>query len=96
MWSQTPQFDLELDATDDIGISMNVQHGIIKGLKLKDSHLPAGTQEDMRGALLEQKLQDVRNWLNFLQDRFGDLDEPTMKVAKRLDQLLPVPKITRS
>jgi len=96
MWSQTPQFDLELGALDDIGLSMNVQHGIIKSLELKDSRLSARTQEDMRDALLELKLQHVRNWSDFLQDRLGDLDEPTTRVAKRLDQLLPIPKLMRS
>jgi lipoate-protein ligase A len=96
MWSQTPQFDLLLDASDDIGISMDVQHGVIKSLELKDSRLPSKVQEEVRKAVLEQKLQDVRNWSAFLRDRLGSLDEPTSSVAKRLDQLIPIPKLAGS
>jgi lipoate-protein ligase A len=96
MWSQTPQFDLLLDASDDIGISMNVQHGIIKSLELEESRLPSKAQEEVRKALLEQKLQDVHHWATFLRDRLGSLDEPTSSIAKRLDQLIPVPRLAGS
>jgi lipoate-protein ligase A len=96
MWSQTPQFDLLLDASDDIGISMSVQHGIIKSLELKDSRLSSKVQEKLRKALLEQKLQDVHNWSAFLRDRLGRLDAPISRVAKRLDQLIPIPKLAQS
>jgi hypothetical protein len=48
MWSQTPQFDLLLDKPDDIGIDMNVHHGIIKSLELKRSRLTKKTQDSLR------------------------------------------------
>ncbi|KAF2833584.1 hypothetical protein CC86DRAFT_11837 [Ophiobolus disseminans] len=93
MWSQTPQFDLLLDTPDDIGIDMNVHHGIIESLELKRSRLSRTAQEDLKKALLEQKVQDIDNWTTFLQDRIGDLDERTLMIAKRLDQLIPIPKL---
>ena len=62
MWSQTPQFDLLLDSSDDIGIDMNVRHGIIKSLDFKDSGMSIEAQEELRGVLVEQKLQDIRGW----------------------------------
>jgi lipoate-protein ligase A len=96
MWSQTPQFDLLLDTSDDIGISMNVHHGIIKSLDFEGSQLSPKIQDEMRTALVEQKLQDIRHWATFLQDRVGSLDDRTSIVANRLDELLPIPKLAES
>jgi lipoate-protein ligase A len=96
MWSQTPQFDLLLDASDDIGIDMNVHHGIIKSLDFKDSRISSKVQDEMRIALIEQKLQNIRHWATFLQDRMGSLDDPTAMIVKRLDELLPMPKLVKS
>jgi lipoate-protein ligase A len=93
MWSQTPQFDLLLNASDDIGIDMNVHHGIIKSLDFKDSPMSSGSQDEMKSALVGQKLQDIHQWTTFLQGRVGSLDGQTSTIAKRLDQLLPVPKL---
>lgn len=75
---------------------MNVHHGIIKSLELKDSRLSRRAQEHVRKALLEQKLQDIPNWTRFLQDSMGSLDERTWTIANRLDQLIPVPKLAES
>ena len=96
MWSQTPQFDLLLDVSEDVGISMDVHHGIIKSVELKHSRLPPKEQEELRNILLEQKLQDIRVWSDFMGDRLGGLSERTSTIAKRLDQLLPIPKLDRS
>jgi lipoate-protein ligase A len=93
MWSQTPQFDVLLDASDDIGIDMNVHHGIIKSLDFKDSRVSSKMQDKMKTALVGQKLQDVHQWTTFLQDRVGHLDDQTATIAERLDELLPVPKL---
>jgi lipoate-protein ligase A len=93
MWSQTPQFDILLDTPDDIGISMNVHHGIIKTLDLKHSRLSPRAQDWLRKALLEQKLQDVREWSTFLQSRLGNLDDRTSIIARRLEELVPVPNL---
>jgi lipoate-protein ligase A len=96
MWSQTPQFDLLLDTSDDIGITMNVHHGIIKCLELKHSRLSPRTQDALRNALIECKLQDVRNWTTFLQDRLGNLDDRTATIANRLNALMPIPQLMNS
>jgi lipoate-protein ligase A len=96
MWSQTPQFDLLLDTSDDIGITMNVHHGIIKSLELKHSRLSPRTQEALRNALVEEKLQNVRNWPAFLRDRLGGLDDRTTTIANRLTELMPIPQLMNS
>jgi lipoate-protein ligase A len=96
MWSQTPQFDLLLNASDDIGIAMNVHHGIIKSLDFKDSRISSKTQDELRTALVEQKLQDIRHWATFLRDRMGSMDDPTAMIVRRLDELLPMPKLVES
>jgi lipoate-protein ligase A len=96
MWSQTPQFDLLLDSSDDIGITMNVHHGIIKSLELKHSRLSPRAQEELRKILVEQKLQDVRNWTVYLQHRLGDLDHRTATIAQRLNELMPLPQLVNA
>ncbi|KAH4955365.1 lipoate-protein ligase A [Parastagonospora nodorum] len=96
MWSQTPQFDLLLDTPDDIGISMNVHHGIIKSLELKHSRLSPRTQDQLRKALVERKLQDIREWSTFLQTQLGKLEDRTSGIASRLDELMPVPRLADS
>ncbi|KAF1921997.1 hypothetical protein BDU57DRAFT_564285 [Ampelomyces quisqualis] len=96
MWSQTPRFDLLLDKPNDIGIEMNVHHGIIKSLVLKRARLSPKSQEGLRAALLEQKLQDIDRWSTHLQTRIGSLDDRTLAIAKRLEELLPMPKLIGS
>lgn len=93
MWSQTPQFDLLLDTPDDIGISMNVHHGIVKSLDLKHSRLPPKAQETLRKALVEQKLQDIDDWTAFLEEHLGNTDDRSSMMGKRLNELLPIPKL---
>ena len=48
---------------------MNVRHGIIKGLDFKDSGMSIEAQEELRGVLVEQKLQDIRGWEHYLRER---------------------------
>ncbi|KAH7389630.1 hypothetical protein DE146DRAFT_172310 [Phaeosphaeria sp. MPI-PUGE-AT-0046c] len=96
MWSQTPQFDLLLDTPDDIGISMNVHHGIIKSLDLKRARLSPKMQDTLRKALVEQKLQDIRNWTAFLEVHFGNTDDRISMIGKRLNELLPVVKLGKA
>lgn len=93
MWSQTPQFDLLLDSDSDVGISMNVHHGIIKSLEFNNDSIPRKTLEELRDVLLGQKLQDIGRWEPFLQRRLRRWDKPVAKMAKRLDEVLPVPKL---
>lgn len=93
MWSQTPQFDLLPDSSDDVGICMNVHHGIIKSLDFRNDSIPRKTQEELRDLLVGQKLQDIGSWKPFLQHRLRRWDDPVAKMAKRLDEILPVPKL---
>lgn len=96
MWSQTPQFDLLLDSSSDVGISMNVHHGIIKSLDFENDRIPRKTQEELRHVLVERKLQDIGGWEPYLQSRLRRWDEPVAVIARRLDELLPVPKLRSS
>jgi lipoate-protein ligase A len=96
MWSQTPQFDVLLNTPDDVGITMNVHHGIIKSMELKYSRLSPKAQEELRAALVEQKLHDISNWTTFLQHRIKHQDDRTATIAKRLDELMPIPKLMES
>jgi lipoate-protein ligase A len=85
-----------LDASDDVGITMNVHHGIIKSLELKYSRLSPKAQEGLRAVLVEQKLQDISDWTAFLQNRLRYHDDRTSTIAKRLDELIPIPKLMDS
>jgi lipoate-protein ligase A len=75
---------------------MNAHHGVIKSLEFKGSRLSPKTQDEVRIALVEQKLQDIGHWATFLQHRLGSLDDRTFMVARRLDELLPIPKLSES
>jgi lipoate-protein ligase A len=93
MWSQTPQFDLLLNASDDIGIKMNVHHGIIKSLEFEDSRLTSDMCKSIRHALVGQRLQDIRSWSRFLQRRVVSPSRTSRNIANRLDELLPIPEL---
>ncbi|KAH8696809.1 hypothetical protein GQ44DRAFT_633997 [Phaeosphaeriaceae sp. PMI808] len=95
MWSQTPQFDLMLDASNGIGIDMNVHHGIIKSLDFKGTLLSPKSQQNLQAALLGRKLQDIGSWSQYLQRRLGSgsLEYYTLAFANRMDELLPIPKL---
>jgi lipoate-protein ligase A len=74
---------------------MDVHHGIIKSLDLKNSGLSSNMQDKLRRLLVAQKLQDVHGWATHLEKHLGSLDAQTITVAKRLDELLPVPRFAR-
>ncbi|KAH7357608.1 hypothetical protein BKA66DRAFT_574247 [Pyrenochaeta sp. MPI-SDFR-AT-0127] len=95
MWSQTPQFDLLLDPKDNIGIEMNVHHGVVKSLGFKDSRFSVDIQEDLRNVLVDQKLQDIHDWTSFLQERLRAWDQHTATVAERLNTLVPIPELSK-
>ncbi|KAL5118340.1 hypothetical protein ACEQ8H_003689 [Pleosporales sp. CAS-2024a] len=94
MWAQTPQFDLVLDAPDDVGIRIHVRHGTVKSLDLEHSRLSAQAQHMLRDAVVDQKLHHIREWLAFLHGRLGRLDHATSAIASRLSELLPVPALS--
>ncbi|RMZ66227.1 lipoyltransferase [Pyrenophora seminiperda CCB06] len=90
MWSQTPAFRLLLDPTYDIGLEMKVHHGVIKSLEFKNPDLPDRSRIALRTALVGLKIQDIRNWTKFLQQRIQSWDQGLGTVASRLDELLPM------
>lgn len=93
MWSQTPQFDLVLDASSDVGICMNVHHGVIQSLDFMDDRIAKETQEELRHVLVEEKLQKIGRWAPYLQLRLRRWDESVARIAERLEAILPVPKL---
>jgi lipoate-protein ligase A len=95
MWSQTPQFDLSLDSVDDIGIDMNVHHGVIKSLTFKDARISKEHQEVLQEALVDHKLQDIRNWTEHLQSCATHWDEDLATFARRLDTVMPIPQLSK-
>lgn len=75
---------------------MNVHHGIIKSVDFKNSYLSSDAQQDLRTALVDQKLQDIRNWTHFLEDRLQTWDKRSAAVARRLNELMPIPALSMS
>lgn len=93
MWSQTPQFDVDLSGTGDVGLHMNVQHGIIKSLDLNNVEFADELREDLQGVLVGQKLQHIRKWTSYLQSRLMVWDQQSEAIAQRLDHILPIPYV---
>ncbi|PVI06855.1 hypothetical protein DM02DRAFT_513606 [Periconia macrospinosa] len=89
MWSQTPQFTLSLQPYLDLEIS--IRHGIIQ--KLEGT---AKMVEEWRSALLGHKLQDVRSWSAFLQNRLDPWTNECAVLANYLEVHLPVPELFES
>ncbi|KAJ8114703.1 hypothetical protein OPT61_g3480 [Boeremia exigua] len=95
MWAQTPQFDVRLDFVDGPEITMNVHHGVIKSFDV-ETEFSDETHEDIRSALVGSKLQDVRDWTMLLHAHVEPFNKRCVAVAKRLEELLPVPDFPRS
>lgn len=89
MWSQTPQFTLSLQPYLDLDIS--VRHGAIE--KLDGT---AKMMSEWQSALLGQKLQDVRGWKSFLQNRIHPWTNECDVLATHLEVHLPVPELFRT
>ncbi|KAF3039137.1 Biotin/lipoate A/B protein ligase [Didymella heteroderae] len=94
MWAQTPQFDTKLDFVDGPEITLNVHHGIIKSFDVEE-HAVDDTHEDLRTALVGTKLQDVKDWSILLQAKVESYNDRCAAVARRLEELLPVPEFPR-
>lgn len=95
MWAQTPQFDARLDFADGPNIMMNVHHGIIMSFDVKDG-VADETHKDIRSALIGKKLQDVTDWTMLLQSNVEPFNDRCAAIAKRLEELLPVPEFPRT
>ena len=95
MWAQTPQFDVKLDFDDAPAITLNVHHGIIKSFDVESGQMD-DTYEDIRSALVGTKLQDVSDWATLLQASVEPFDHRCVAVARRLEELLPVPEFPRT
>lgn len=94
MWAQTPQFNVTLDFDDGPDITMNVYHGAIKSFEVEADFVDE-THNDIRSALVGQKLQDVPDWTMLLQSSVEPFNDRCAAVAKRLEELLPVPEFPR-
>jgi lipoate-protein ligase A len=92
MWSQTPQFNIVLEAPARSEIEINVHHGIIQTLETKKGSLPDDMLEELRTALAGQKLQDIGDWAQFLQSRIEPWHTDYGVIAERLETFLPVPQ----
>jgi lipoate-protein ligase A len=95
MWSQTPRFNLMLDPKDDIGLQMEVHHGVIKRLKFEGSDLPDNARTALRTALVGMKLQHVWNSNMFRQISDQTQNDQLAIAARRLKALLPVPSLLK-
>ncbi|KAL1797166.1 hypothetical protein ACET3X_003772 [Alternaria dauci] len=94
MWSQTPRFNLTLDPKDDIGIQMEVHHGVIKSLEFEGSHLPDDARTALQTALVGMKLQHVWDSNTFRQISDRSRNDQLATAARRLQVLLPVPRLS--
>lgn len=98
MWSQTPQFDIVLEGPADSEMKINVHHGVVQSLESRGGHESSGGHltsdlvEELRTALVGQKLQDVGDWTILLQSRIEPWYGEYELVAMRLEMLLPVPQ----
>ena len=72
---------------------MNVHHGVIKAVDW--NRVPDGDQlvEKVRNALVDQRMQDIGSWTDFLQSRIQPWDDKYDVLAKQLEELLPIPKL---
>lgn len=94
MWAQTPQFDLRLDHVGGPEITINIHHGVIKSFNVEGDVID-DIHKDLQVALVGTKLQDVNDWMVFLQANVEPFDDRCAAVAQRLEELLPVPEFPR-
>lgn len=90
MWAQTPQFSVKVDVLGDADIDMNVHHGVIKTFEVDPQH-ESEIHQELRSALVDQKLQNIGDWTTFLQARVEKWDAQCSAIADRLEELMPVP-----
>ncbi|KAF1964960.1 hypothetical protein BU23DRAFT_39373 [Bimuria novae-zelandiae CBS 107.79] len=95
MWSQTPQFTLLLEDLFGTTIEINVHHGTIQTLETKCDRDLGDMLEELRTALVGEKLQDIGDWVQFLQSRIEPWHSDYEIVADRLEKFLPVPQFGR-
>ncbi|KAJ4357891.1 uncharacterized protein N0V89_002468 [Didymosphaeria variabile] len=93
MWSQTPQFTLLLEGPARTEIEVDVRHGIIQAIETKGDRVPAKMLEELRMALIGQKLRHIGDWTQFLQSRIEPWHSDYGVIADRLETLLPVPQL---
>ncbi|KAF2704875.1 hypothetical protein K504DRAFT_472169 [Pleomassaria siparia CBS 279.74] len=95
MWSQTPQFTLTLHLSDDIAIDVNVHHGVIKAFDPKNGQSSTTTIDKVRSVVLDQKLQDIHDWHEFLKSHTIPWNQESAIIADLLEKFMPVPKLSK-
>lgn len=91
MWSQTPQFTLGFQGPTDSAFELSVHHGVIQSLELNQGRISTDKLEELRAALIGQKLQDISDWSQFLQCRIEPWHGDYQLIATQLEKLLPIP-----
>ena len=92
MWSQTPQFDIVFEGPSGSEMKINVHHGVVQTLESRGDRVSTDVVEELRAALVGQKLQDVGDWNQFLHSRIDPWHIDYEVIADRLEILLPVPQ----
>ncbi|CAN9277867.1 unnamed protein product [Alternaria alternata] len=80
---------------DDIGLQMEVHHGVIKSLEFEGLDLPDNARTALRTALVGMKLQHVWNSNMFRQISDQTQNDQLAIAARRLKALLPVPSLLK-
>ncbi|KAF2732426.1 hypothetical protein EJ04DRAFT_336815 [Polyplosphaeria fusca] len=93
IYAQTPQFTLTVPTWEDVDLEMSVHHGVIKSFDLEHSSSLDNAIDEIRSALMGQKLQDIGDWGSFLESNMRNWNEEAAFIAERLEELLPIPTI---
>jgi lipoate-protein ligase A len=81
---------------EGIIINMTVHHGIIKECSIEGSHDSSEERQSIQSALLDHKVQDIRNWNSQLTKSNHNGGPITAAIAKWLSEIMPVVDVSET
>lgn len=93
IFSQTPQFTLNVCPSPGVSLDMTVHHGIVKSINVHGRGILMNTVGTIRSLVIDQKLQDISSWKALLGNHVSREGKDLAPIADTLDKYLPIPQL---
>lgn len=93
IFSQTPQFTLNVSISPKVQFNMTVHHGIVKSVAVHGPGISTEILGTIRSLLIDRRLQDISSWKSLLGQHIREEGSVLTSISDALDKFLPIPQL---